>query len=713
MNNNVKTDNIQTDKTTKSTKSTKGRTAAGRHHDFKLKQYKPGKRAGIIATSIILLTGPFLTSNADAYDTSMQHDGGGITSSQPLEKPDVLRDDLSKAQWHLDAINARTLPSSTGKGVTVAVLADGVWAEHPDLKGRVLPGWDATTSKQYLPATALDEFNPVAVIGTFTAALIAGSNDNEGVRGVAPEASILPVVVHGEKITDETSIAKGIEWAVENGADVIVYADGVIASIVSGNEKETCAAITKAKAKGIPTIVPAGSDYDFLDPTYFAARCADAISFAPLSATLSEANGFKTIVTPTFSAPAVQIVSALSTPSWLPYASVDLADFAAIIGAGAFAALISDTGNVSDPILRLNAVISALTSTAVDLDAPGNDARTGSGILDLAAASAVLKGEKTEQVSKDELLQKLINKIPPSIIKVTVDQGTKIGINWLPAPGVEVDSYQLQVHRWKNGKWSTSTYPAKADEVRAVITSETDEFTYFTITTITKPTKDSNNNPVKPSLSINSLPVDAYTVEPFEEPAPADAAVTSVSARWAERGIIINVTTNLAGKGATWYATVLDGWSMQPLFEKKVLKGDDVLVNIPSQSELRSNPLFIIATINGERIYTPLLPEYLIEAKILAAGKGHIGVTGSSFYGCTPEMKITSGCEGAKVRIVDKKTKKTIATTYVLSDLSFSVMITWKAKTADLYVIIDTPASLKQTVEVRSKPLSRLFTDRR
>jgi hypothetical protein len=684
-------------------KLTARRSAARRHRSLSQRQYGPATRAGVIATAIILLTGPFISSHAQAIDTTLRHDGGGgIAAPQTPETPEVLRSDLSATQWHLDAINARELGGATGKGITVAVLADGVWANHPDLKGRVLPGWDATTSTPYQPPIELDEFKPVATIGTFTAALIAGSDDNAGIRGVAPEATILPIVVHGENISDETPIARAIIWAADNGADVIVYADGLVASIITGDEKQTCAAISKAKAKGVPTIVPAGSDYDYLDPTFFAARCADAISFAPLSTTLGEANGFRTIVSPTYSAPAVQIVSALSTPTWLPYASVDLADLAAIIGAGAFAALISDPGNSSDPVSRLAAANRAFNETVVDLDAPGVDARTGAGIIDLGAARAKLAGGAPTVQTKDQLLRFLVNKIPPVVVKVTADQGTNIGINWSPAAGADVASYEVRVHRWVGGSWTSVSYPAKADEVRTVITAQADEFTYFTVTAITKN-----------SASLVSLPVDAYTVEPFESSAPDDAMVTGVTAKWMERGISVTVTTNKAGEGITWYAQVLDGWSMQPLFERKVTAGNDVLISVPGQSELRAGPLFIIATINGERIYTPLLPEYLIEAKLLAAGKGHVGVSGSAFYGCTPDMEITSGCEGAKVRIVDSRTKKTVATTYVLSDLTFSVLITWKAKMADLYAVIDRPAGSKQTAEVRSKLLTRIFTDRR
>ncbi|MGJ3559811.1 S8 family serine peptidase [Streptomyces sp. INA 01156] len=46
-------------------------------------------------------------------------------------------------QWFLDAMKAEQMwQTSTGKGVTVAVIDSGVDPNNPDLKGRVLPGKD-------------------------------------------------------------------------------------------------------------------------------------------------------------------------------------------------------------------------------------------------------------------------------------------------------------------------------------------------------------------------------------------------------------------------------------------------------------------------------------------------------------------------------------------------------------------------------------------
>ncbi|WP_228984937.1 S8 family serine peptidase, partial [Streptomyces sp. DH12] len=72
-------------------------------------------------------------------------------------------------QWHLDAMHAEEMwKTSTGAGVTVAVIDSGVDNTHPDLKGQVLSGKDFSELRG-------DEHTDIADHGTSTAALIAAT----------------------------------------------------------------------------------------------------------------------------------------------------------------------------------------------------------------------------------------------------------------------------------------------------------------------------------------------------------------------------------------------------------------------------------------------------------------------------------------------------------------------------------------------------------
>ncbi|MDZ4830296.1 MAG: S8 family serine peptidase [Phycisphaerae bacterium] len=110
---------------------------------------------------------------------------------------------------------------STGFGVVVAVLDTGVDATHPLLSSSVLasganfvtadiPGSDIGDGIDSDNDGLTDE---MVGHGTFVAALI---------HLVAPDAKIMPVtVLNSDGIGTSFSVAKGVYWAIDHGADVI------------------------------------------------------------------------------------------------------------------------------------------------------------------------------------------------------------------------------------------------------------------------------------------------------------------------------------------------------------------------------------------------------------------------------------------------------------------------------------------------------------
>src|SRR5690606_21025472 len=65
--------------------------------------------------------------------------GAMIFASAPNAAADQVRDD----QWALKSLDAESIWKTTkGKGQTVAVIDNGVNADHLDLKGNVLEGKD-------------------------------------------------------------------------------------------------------------------------------------------------------------------------------------------------------------------------------------------------------------------------------------------------------------------------------------------------------------------------------------------------------------------------------------------------------------------------------------------------------------------------------------------------------------------------------------------
>ncbi len=163
-------------------------------------------------------------------------------------RADSTRDD----QWWLKSLDVAAVHQVTqGEGVTVAVVDSGVDADHPDLRGNVLPGADL-----FDPETQ-GRVDPHGH-GTGVAALIAGhghgAGNRSGILGIAPKAKILPVRIMRETgVNPPGNVAQGINWAIDNGADVINV------SIGTSYDQAVSAAVERAYQRNIPVVAAAGN----------------------------------------------------------------------------------------------------------------------------------------------------------------------------------------------------------------------------------------------------------------------------------------------------------------------------------------------------------------------------------------------------------------------------------------------------------------------
>ena len=222
----------------------------------------------------------------------------------------VPNDTFFDRQWALtDPVGGINAPAAWdlqigSAGVTVAVLDTGI-TQHPELAGRVLPGYnfisdpsiandgggrdndpsdpgDNTSDNECGPGVPGE---PSSWHGTFTSGLIAANTDNgAGIAGVNWNAKILPVRVLGRCGGTFDDIAAAILWAVgvpvagaplnPNPARVInlslggqsscpqaiqdainvALAQGVVVSIAAGNDSINVSMFAPANCAGVITV---------------------------------------------------------------------------------------------------------------------------------------------------------------------------------------------------------------------------------------------------------------------------------------------------------------------------------------------------------------------------------------------------------------------------------------------------------------------------
>ncbi|MFI9724597.1 type VII secretion-associated serine protease mycosin [Streptomyces sp. NPDC052396] len=171
-------------------------------------------------------------------------------------------DSVRSQQWYLDAMDADEMwKTSTGSGITVAVVDTGVQADLPGLRGQVLPGRDFSG----LPGGATSDYEGH---GTMMAEFVAanGKGDGgEGGFGLAPGAKILPVRVVTDKVPEALAVAGHAPNLDADFAKAIRYAadsDARIISISLANTDENkleAAALNYALAKGKLVFAAAGN----------------------------------------------------------------------------------------------------------------------------------------------------------------------------------------------------------------------------------------------------------------------------------------------------------------------------------------------------------------------------------------------------------------------------------------------------------------------
>jgi len=269
---------------------------------------------------------------------------------------------VSGNEWHLQKIQAPQAWDYTAgtPGSIIAILDSGINSAHPDLIGRILPGYDFVSND----SDPADDFgHGTAVAGT----AVAAGNNALGVAGVAFGCVVLPVkVVDSSGYASYSCVAQGIKYAVDRGARVINL------SIAGDTSSSTLqAAIDYAWSNNVVVVAAAGNNANSM-PQYPAA-CAHvvAVSATEPDDSLAAFSSYGSFIA--LSAPGDNIWTTQRDLS-NPYGAWRGTSFASPIVAGT-AALIA----AANPTLSNTQIVSILETGADDLGVFGYDTSFGFG----------------------------------------------------------------------------------------------------------------------------------------------------------------------------------------------------------------------------------------------------------------------------------------------------------------------------------------------
>jgi subtilisin family serine protease len=268
----------------------------------------------------------------------------------------------SGSEWHLAKIQAEAAwDITTGNTNTVvAVLDSGVNAAHPDLAGKILPGYNFVSSTN---DTSDDFGHGTAVAGTVAAA----GNNNIGVAGVAYGCILLPVkVVDSSGFAAYSALVQGIHYAVDHGARIINL------SIAGDSPSDSLqSAVDYAWSNNVVVVAAAGNNSNSTPQYPAACRHVVAVSATEPDDSLATFSSYGNYIS--LSAPGDNIWTTMRDLA-NPYGSWRGTSFSSPIVA-AVAALVS----AANPSLSNGQIVSLMENKSDDLGTNGYDTSFGFG----------------------------------------------------------------------------------------------------------------------------------------------------------------------------------------------------------------------------------------------------------------------------------------------------------------------------------------------
>ena len=298
----------------------------------------------------------------------------------------AVPDELVPQQWWRSAIGVDGL-TSPGPGVPVSLVDSGVDLDHPEFAGR--PNLITLNTQEPQPVGG--------VHGTSVASVVGAQENGVGIVGVYPDAVIRSwdaATGLGTELTT-SAIVSGILVSSQRGKSVVNLSLG-------GRDPDPAieAAVNLAVARGSLVVAASGNDGEEGSPLNYPAAFPHVLTVAATQqdgsvAPFSSTSRFVDLAAPGAQIPVATLEPETGTPTW---ALEDGTSFAAPLVSGAAAWIWT-----LHPSLDAGQVAQILRRTATDIGAPGRDAASGFGLLNVPAALALAAPVKDQGEPNDDV----------------------------------------------------------------------------------------------------------------------------------------------------------------------------------------------------------------------------------------------------------------------------------------------------------------------
>ena len=326
--------------------------------------------------------------------------------------------------WGVDKINAEKVwggaenavdvvaGSYAGQGVKVAIIDTGIQYTHPDLDANYYGGYDFVNNDN----DPMDDNGH----GTHVSGIVAAEDDGAGVIGVAPYAQLYGVkVLNSQGSGTYSDIVAGIDWATNNGMDVISMSLG-------GSVGDTALQQAMQNAYNAGIVIVAASGNDGLRSISYPAKYSTAIAVGATDsndnlASFSNYGPEQEVVAPG--------VSIYSTYLGSTYQTLSGTSMATPMVTGTVALMLSKNPNLTPDQVR-----QYLRDSALDLGAAGWDETYGYGRVQADQAVALVPSGTPGDTT------------PPAQVTgltVTTVSSSQLDLSWNPVPDADLDHYNI------------------------------------------------------------------------------------------------------------------------------------------------------------------------------------------------------------------------------------------------------------------------------